>query len=321
MTQTHKIKSSAYHKFLRNSVSAGALLLISTAGFAFAGEGKSGALQPVLTSAVATQTTMRPIREKNRYFMRLMTQIFDGSKEFSHTQVAGFARMRKDNLSWTMMDFGDGAVVITRPDKLSVGGFKNTSKAELGVLYNYDTKTIAGNSEIAKFHNTYVRPQLGQAPALGRNTNWTTRMPLSALGVSDLTGQQVKMELSREYFTHQGRDFVLLQYAVPALRFNSDDGTTVVHWGRGFALTDPGFGNIYASAALHRSVADERGKQARPYRYFRSAFASGDDGKLMVDIRKIPAVTKIYNDYFGGICCGSFLKGFSFFNHNIFKCL
>ncbi len=294
MIPTHKTKPSAYRKFLCNSISMGSLLIMAASDPVFAEETD----QTVIAVAAVTTAANMPIHETNRYFMRMMTQIFDGSKEFSHTQVAEFARMRKDNLSWTMMDFGDGAVVITEPDTLSVSGFKNTTKAELGVLYNYDTKTIEGESQVASFHNTYVRPQLNQGPALGSNANWTTQMPLSALGVPALAGQQIKMELSRDYFTYQGEDYVLLQYAIPALRFDSGNSTTVVHWGRGFALTDPGFGNIYASAALHRSVADEGEKEARPYRYFRSAFASDNNGKMMLDIKNVPAVAEIYDDYF-----------------------
>lgn len=299
---TISARKSSYRKFLSGSVSVGALLFVSIGSPVFAEEsGEAEAVSIPAVNIVAQSSSngaANPILETNRYFMRLMTQIFDGSREFSHTQTAAFARKRQDNISWTMLDFGDGAVVITQPDALSVSGFKNTSKAELGVLYNYDTKTIDGDSAVANFHNNYVRPQLDRAPDLGSNVRWSTAMPLSALGVTGISGQQLKLELSREYFTHDGKEMVLLQYKVPALRFDDDSGTTVVHWGKGFALTDPGFGNIYASAALHRSVADEGDVQKRPYRYYRSGFASNNDGKMMLDIKKIPAVAKIYDDYF-----------------------
>jgi len=304
MARSTKNKSSTIRNLLRTSVSISAMLLMASAAPALAEEAEQMPPAPatVVVQGVAqgvVSTSANPIIETNRYFMRLMTQIFDGSKEFSHTQIAAFARKRQDNISWTMMDFGDGAVVITKPEALAVSGFKNTSKAEFGALYNYDTKMIEGNSAVAKFHNNYVRPQLDRAPALGSDVRWDMAIPIGALGVPGLSGQQVKLELSREYFTHDGKEMVLLQYVVPALRFDSASGAQVVHWGRGFALTDPGFGNIYASAALHRSVADERDGEQRPYRYYRAAFASNNDGKPMVDIKKIPAVAKIYESFFG----------------------
>ncbi len=274
------------------------VLVAMTTSLAIADPGAQAPAANVLAAPAMTAVgTSSGVDETNRYNVRLITQIFDGSQELSHTQVAAFARKRQGNTSWTMMDFGDGSVVITEPGNVAVSSFENTSPAEMGVLYDYETQTIEGDSDVAQFHNTFVRQQLGNAPALGSDARWTAQMPVAALGVEGLTGGNVKIDLSREYFTHDGKQMVLLKYRIPA--FMSAAGSTkVMHWGEGFALTDPGFGNIYTSATLQRSVADEPNGVKRPYRYIRNFFASDETGAPMLDIREIPQVAEIYDDYF-----------------------
>lgn len=286
-----------------NGVAAGALIAsLSASALAQAGNLDQGQALLSANSSVASVAATRsvvPVEEINRYYLRLMTQIFDGSKDFSHTQVAGFGRMRKDQQSWTMLDFGDGAVVISARDRLSASAFENISGTDLGVLYDYNTKRIAGTSQLAKFHNEVVRPHLDKAPELGSDADWTASLPSGSLGIPALSGAAVRLDLSRRYFTYDGKPMVLVEYRVPVVSLNTVSGSKVMHWGRGFALSDPGFGTIYANVALHRSATTASDGSIRPYRFFRAAFASDDKGKPMIDIARIPQVAAFYNVFFG----------------------
>lgn len=283
-------------------VAAGALIaglpVAVAADYGESAEGIAAAAGTSSAPAVATSTDAS-IEETNRYYLRLMTHIFDGSKDFSHTQVAGFARMRKDDQSWTMLDFGDGAVVISDATGLAASGFENLSGAELGVLYDYSSKRIAGTSQLANFHNEIVLPHLSKAPALGSNVDWSTSLPAGSLGLPALSGQAVKLELSRRYFNHDGKPMVLIEYRIPVVSLDTLLGNKVLHWGRGFALSDPGFGTIYANVALHRSARTEADGSMRPYRFYRAAFASDDSGAPMLDIATVPQVAAIYDQFFG----------------------
>jgi hypothetical protein len=298
MTHFSRAKNATTGSKLLNGVAVGAIIIGLSFGTVAHAEDSDQSSVLITGTSAATATAVVPVEETSRYYLRLMSQIFDGSSDFSHTQVAGFARMRKDNQSWTLMDFGDGAVVISDADGVAASGFRNVSGTELGVLYNYDSKRISGTSDLAKFHNDFVRPQLDKAPALGTDASWTASVPATAFGIAALVGGDTAIQISRSYFTFDGKPMVLVQYQVPVTSFDLASGTKITHWGRGFALSDPGFGTIYANVALHRSAASERDGSIRPYRFYRAAFASDDQGKAMLDIAKIPQLAAIYNEYF-----------------------
>ena len=235
-------------------------------------------------TAVATA----PVEERQSYAVRTMAQIYDGTRDLSHTQMLGIGRARKGNRSVTQFDFGDGAVVITpNAGDLSASRFLNITGSERRVVYDYDDRTVLGDSEVAEFHNRIVRPWLGRGPDLGRDASWTQSIPLNALGMGQLGDGDFRIELSRTYFMHQGKSMVLVQYAIPAFSYDAGSGKTVVQWGRGLALTDPGFGMIYLNAALHRAVETAPGMPARPYRYARAMIAANPDGSAMIDYREV----------------------------------
>jgi|GEM_PF-5291756 len=253
----------------------------------------------MMTGAFAAGNCVAAVDETNMYRLRLMTQTFDGAKEFSHTQEAGVARMRKGNESYTRMDFNDGAVVIEQSDKTNLGTFKNTTGAEAEFKYNYETNTLSGHNAVAPYFNTYIRPQLAGNPELGADAKWTKEMTLAEVGASVSSGKKLSLDLERKYFTHEGVDYALIRYAIPAFSYSSNDGVPVIHWGQGVALTDPGFGVIYWSATLHRAIAQNPGEEAaRPYRYAKTIAAVGDDGSPLIDPRKIKEVSRYFDEYY-----------------------
>lgn len=247
----------------------------------------------------AASHSLAAVDETNKYRLRLMTQTFDGAKEFSHTQEAGVIRMRKDNESYTRMDFNDGAVVIERLDATSVGAFENTTGAEAEFTYDYETNTLSGHNAVAPYFNKYVRPQLAGNPALGEDAKWTKDMTLAQVGVTVSPDNSLSLDLERKYFTHEGVDYALIRYAIPAFSYSSESGVPIIHWGQGLALTDPGFGVVYWSATLHRAVAQAPGDdEVRPYRYAKTIAAVDEKGAPLIDPRTIKQVSHHFNEYY-----------------------
>ena len=104
-------------------------------------------------AAVQTSTTAAPVEERQSYAVRLMTQVYDGTRDVSHTQMLGIGRARVGNRSLSQFDFGDGSVVIT-PDagKLSASRFLNITGREQVMIYNYDDKTVEGDPDLSLIH-------------------------------------------------------------------------------------------------------------------------------------------------------------------------
>ncbi len=253
-------------------------------------------------AAISAQAASQaaPIEERQSYALRLMTQIYNGAEDVSHTQLLGVGRVRMGNRSLTQFDYGDGAVVIQDDDgQMAASRFLNITDTEKFVVYNYDDKTIQGDGEIAYFHNNFVRQWLDKGPALGTDAAWTQRIPVGALGLAALSGGDVEIELSRHYFTHDGIAMVLLEYAIPAFTYRDDQGRTVVHWARGISVTDPGFGMIYFNAALHRAVATGEDGTSTPYRFARSMVAANQDGSAMIDYREMEQLRPYIGPLFG----------------------
>lgn len=264
---------------LRNRLQAGAALTLAIT-------------LPVAALAV-------PATEKSSYTMQVMTQSFDGEREMSHSQALAYARMRRGEESWIELDFGDGGTVIESRDGTAAGQFKNTSGVEAGLRYDYATRQLSSSGTLVeRFHNTFVRRQLGQGPALGADAQWSVSMMPAELGVVASSTSPITIELSREYFSHGGRDHVLLRYRVPAFSYDAH-GHRVVQWGEGAALTDPGFGTMYWNAALHRAVGDEDGTSGRPYRQMKTLVALDEAGRPMVDPRDIPQTAALMETFHG----------------------
>lgn len=235
---------------------------------------------------------------ENRYFMMMMTQTFDGLSERSHSQKAGFARLRKGEESWINIDYGDGAMVIVRPGQLSVGNFVNQTPTEIALAYDYRTHALRGNTATAGYHNRYVRPLLGRSPPLGSDAAWEIQVTPEQMGVPGATGEALTLALKRRYFSHGGRQYVLIDYAAPAFSYKNAAGETIVHWAHGAALADPGFGQIYWNGSLQRAVAQQAGGDPRPYRFARTILAMDLDGKPLVDPADIPELKPYVADFY-----------------------
>lgn len=234
---------------------------------------------------------------ENRYFVTLMTQTFDGVRERSFAQKAGFARLRHSDESWIKLDYGDGAMTIGSPGKLQTGQFENTTPTEVALAYDYKTHRLRGNRAMTEFNNRFIVPLLDQSPPTGHDATWTTNLTPAQLGVTGAEGDAMAVMLSRHYFRYGGRDLVLLDYVVPAFSYRTSGGETVVHWAHGAALVDPGFGQVYWSSTLQRAAAEVDGAEARPYRYARTFYAMDAGGKPLLDLAAIPEMKPLLAEF------------------------
>jgi hypothetical protein len=240
---------------------------------------------------------------ENRYYMMLMTQTFDGTFERSHSQKAGFARLRNADESWVKIDYGDGALVIREPARLgmraslSTGRFVNTTGTEVAIAYDYRTNAMRGNPRTAAYHNTYIRPLMAGMPPLGSDVAWTVSLSAAKLGVAKAQSGDFAMEVKRTYFSHAGAPYVILEYSVPDFTYGNALGEKVVHRARGVALADPAMGQIYWNTSLQTAETSEAGGRTRPYRYARTGFAMDAKGQPLLDLAAIPEM-KPYLDSF-----------------------
>ncbi|MCB2067509.1 MAG: hypothetical protein KDE15_12820, partial [Erythrobacter sp.] len=288
-------KTSLRNLALSSAASALAVALLASPALA------EDNLPPEPPAAAQAGESPAMIREQQRYALRLMMQVYDGTRDLSHTQLLGVARLRDGDRSFTQFDYGDGAVVQTgRDGEVAASRFANLSGTERGLTYDYRTRAMSGDSAIAGFHNAVVRPLLGQSPALGRDARWNASLSLAQLGLATAApaSADVRIELSRTYFVHDGQPMVLVHYLVPAFSYVDAQGRSVVHWGEGLSLTDPGFGMVYLNAALHRSVA-RTADGSVPYRFARAMVAANPDGSAMLDYREVPQLAPYVDRLFG----------------------
>ncbi|PIE24029.1 MAG: hypothetical protein CSA60_03890 [Neptuniibacter caesariensis] len=210
---------------------------------------------------------MAAVDEQNRYNLRMMSKTFDGYREVSHTQNSAVARLRKEDESYTLMDFGRGAVVIEMPSGYSVLEIPNFEGVDSEFKYNYKAQKLSGVNAAADYFNNKVYKYLQSGPALGSDHAWSTQVNISDIAPKGINGGKVTIDLERSYFNHNNKEYVLITYNIPAFQAIDNDGDFIIHWGEGAALADPGFGEIYWNAAVQRSVVEETTGIRRPYRY------------------------------------------------------
>ena len=181
--------------------------------------------------ALAAETSLK--EETNVYRLQLMTQIFDGQRDFSQSQKAAIARVRKGEVSHTLLNFGDSAVVIEDMNGLAASHFDNVSGIEAEFIYNYETKTLSGKNQTSDFFNKHIRKYLQKGPELGSDAQWNKMISLDDMNIKNIQGGSFELKLKRDYFTFEERDYVLLHYQIPAFTYKSIEGQDVIHWGEG----------------------------------------------------------------------------------------
>lgn len=255
-----------------------------------------GMMSSMLVLAASMYSTAQAqLVEDDRYLLRVMTDIFDGAEAFSHSQTIGFARSRKDDQSYIQIDYKDGALVKESPYQTAATSFQNTSSPEADFLYDYATHTLSGSNTVGDYFNAFISPLMANNQPLGEDATWSKDIAVSDLGTEGIFEGEFTIEVSRDYFTHNDKDLVVVTYDIPAFSYESATGLPVVHWARGAALLDANMAELYWNTTLHQAVLGDGIQDAQPYRYAKTIAMMTHDEIPVVNIERIPEAWRVFN--------------------------
>jgi len=236
--------------------------------------------------------------QAHAYRLEILTEIFDGARDFSHARSAGFARVRRGDVSYVQLDMGPSAVVISSDAGVALGNFESPEPIEADFIYDYGTHEMRGANAVSKTFNAGFGRYLKDGPALGSDAEWTKTIALRDLGVKGARGGSIAIDLTRRYFSYDGVDYVLVTYKTPAFEYSAG-GAPVLHWGEGAALLDATMSELFWNAALHRSLAGDDPSDARPYRFAKTIAMIDETGTPALDPRMLPVAARAWSNFYG----------------------
>ena len=213
----------------------------------FTGVSSAGIL--ISMQAVAQETVRE---ESSVHFLRYGSEVADSGTTVSEARDVLMARARVGDRSLLIYDRQNGAVTVERGGRTRVIPEINRTASETSFAYDYMGQHVRGAGNMPSDFDTYVRPHLSRSAPLGTNANWSIPTSLATIGITNASDAPVAITINRTYLRSDGKDVVLIEFDVPVFEYVTG-GETVVQWGRGFAVTDPGFGEIYVLATQHRA--------------------------------------------------------------------
>jgi hypothetical protein len=242
------------------------------------------------TGGLAAAQQSSPPREQQVHFLRYASEIADGKKVLSQTRDVLMARRRIGDRSLLIYDTQNGATTVERGGQTHAAGMVSRQGPETSFAYDYAGKTVRGEAAEARDFNRFVRPLLAGSPPLGTDAQWRVKTDLAAMGLKPRQGGALEIALSRTYFTNQGKPVVMIEFDIAPFQYQTPAGETVIHWARGFAVTDPGFGEIHALATQHRATALSASGQMRPISVKTSLHGIEADGRWRMRFDRAPQV-------------------------------
>lgn len=228
-------------------------------------------------------------QEASVQILRHATEIADGDSITSISNDMLVARKRVGDRSMLIYDPLNGAITVERGDSIDITPLISERGPEAAVAYDYRTHTLSAEEGPANAFNTRLRPIALQSPALGANAAWSVSTTLAAIGVRD-TASPVTLDLSRTYLQVDGKPAILFEYNIPAFKYVTPAGETVVHWARGLALTDDKLSAIHVLATQHRASVIGKDGTLRPVSVKRSIHAVDKAGDWTIDLANAPQV-------------------------------
>lgn len=228
--------------------------------------------------------------EQAVYMLRYATEIADGDSVLSQSRDILTARKRSGDRSVLVYDEQNGRMTIERMGKTLILPLISTSGPNRAYAYDYKQQTLNGDNLIAANFNVTVRPLLANGPVRGSDARWSVRTNLKQLALAARTDGDIVMNLTRTYFENKGKPVVLVEFDIPAFTYVANKGETVVHWAHGFAVADPGFGEVHAFATQHRASAMSPDGVMRPISVSTSIHGIDADGKWRMSFAQAPQV-------------------------------
>jgi hypothetical protein len=198
------------------------------------------------------------------YLLRYGQEIADGTQVISQSKDMMVARRRIGDQSMMVIDTQNGAITVERKGGSAVIPLVSVKGPEAALVFDYAELQATGSDFTADIFNTFVRPVANLSPGLGKDAQWSVDIGLRQLGLASAGDGKAAVELSRTYFQLEGKPAVLLEFNIPAFTYADANGDTVVHWARGLAVTDPGFGEVHVYATQHRASVREADGDMRP---------------------------------------------------------
>ena len=203
-------------------------------------------------------------KESVVYLLRYAQEIAEGSMVISQSKDLIMARERVGDRSMLIFDTQNGAITVERGGRTAVFPLVSKRGPEASFTFDYANNIALGNSIAAPSFNVTVRPLLASSPELGVDASWSVETTLGSLLIPTTSDAAIRLNVSRAYLKNDGKTVVLLEFEIPAFTYVASDGSTVVHWAHGMAVTDPGFAEIYALATQHRASVHEADGDIRP---------------------------------------------------------
>ena len=288
---------------IRNSVSIialGALLpaapLFAQATGAPEAEVQLAAIAPVAASAAlpADVAETNPEQEELVSYHGVQGyQLDTANASESGARRIFVSRQRKEGKSITIIDHGNGVQVSGLNEKLAVTPRTRTGGERNVYGYDYRRKALAGPDSVVSEFNRILAPRLRAAAGKKRNAVWTTQFSLSELVGSRVSDAMFDMKLDRRFITHNGKQYVLIGYEVPAFTYKDAAGNNVIHWASGFIITNPDYSIVYYYGAKNMGTENAATPDAAPISARLFSFATDETGKRLLDISDFEAARKL----------------------------
>lgn len=237
-------------------------------------------------TASVEEISVTEVKEQDVYLLQFGSEFADGTRVLSHSQEAITGRTRLGDQSRVTLDFRNGAVTSETADGTVASNFQNTTPAEVHYGYDYSTDRVLSNDGFGKFFNTFLRSKLNNGPALGENGQWQQVVRLSELGILAAIDAKVAINITRNYEIVDGQRIAVIEFDIPAFQYRLLSGERVAQWGRGFSVSDDGFGTIHAIGTQHRASVIETDGTLRPMAMKTTAYGKELDGSWRFDMAK-----------------------------------
>ncbi|MEM1160590.1 MAG: hypothetical protein AAGJ28_06625, partial [Pseudomonadota bacterium] len=192
------------------------------------------------------------------YTLRWSSDLYDGTTHFSETRKMDVAYAKRGHISGMKARYLGGAQTASAPE-FSLAMQEEplpANRQSVGLAYDFNRNILLGDAPSVRWYNTYLRPTLSPGLPIGQDAAWQRRFGLEELGLGFERASPISLSFDRRFVSHNGKDYALLSFSFPAMTYTSVAGAEIMHWGRGFAIMDAEFTEIFYSGTWHRGVAN-----------------------------------------------------------------
>jgi len=228
-------------------------------------------------------------------------QLDTGNASRSGARRVYVSRKREGDRAVTVFERGGGVDMRGVNDDMVIIPRRRTGM-DIDVFgYDYGSKTMAGGQPMVASFNQLLTPMLRDAANLPANASWQAQLPLSLMAGLDLGDGMVQFDFERQFVEHDGAEYALISYSVPAFAYTDINGRPMIHWARGFLITDAAYSTIYYWGAGNMGTADALSANAEPMSARLFTYAVDDDGQRLLDISNFAEAQAMIDEAVAGM--------------------